>query len=452
MANTPNLGLPILSASQASKHVTLNQSLRKLDALCTPFVTVKDKDLNTPPSSPVDGDRYIVGLSPTGAWTGYASKVAYYDTNGWVFYTPLEGWLFYIADEDLFMEYTGTSYVGHPQTQQNLAMLGVNTTADTTNKLAVSSSAILFSNIGNGVQVKVNKNAITDTNSFLFQTGWSGRAEMGCAGSDDFYFKISPDGSSFYTGMRGHKDLHGRFSIRNAARKFSAEMSPVTGAASVTAVGMQRTDVGSLNAATLSGSNLFTQSNRVKYTSAGTAGASCGIQPSALMFWRGNSYGLGGFYCVFRGGIETFQSSCRMFMGLAGQATAIGNVNPSTLLNMVGIGFDSGQTTLRLFTNDGAGVATAYDLGTGFPTTGSQDLYELILSAEPSASVIRYRVERLNGANVVEGSLSSDLPTNSQFLAPHFWLNNGTSSGAVELAFAWFYGENTSLCGSRGDL
>jgi hypothetical protein len=71
---------------------------------------------------------------------------------------------------------------------------------------------------------------------------------------------------------------------------------------------------------------------------------------------------------------------------------------------MVGIGFDSGQTTLRLFRNDGAGAATAIDLGAGFPTTGGQDLYELILSAEPSGSEIKYRVERLNGGNVAEGA------------------------------------------------
>lgn len=48
-----------------------------------------------------------------------------------------------------------------------------------------------------------------------------------------------------------------------------------------------------------------------------------------------------------------------MSMGLYSAAADIGNVNPSTLLNMVGIGFDSGQTTLRLLRNDGSGAATA---------------------------------------------------------------------------------------------
>ncbi len=84
-----------------------------------------------------------------------------------------------------------------PTQLQNLTLLGVNATADATNKLAVASSAILFNNIGNGVQVKVNKTAATDTASFLFQTNFSGRAEFGTTGDDDFHFKVSADGSAW---------------------------------------------------------------------------------------------------------------------------------------------------------------------------------------------------------------------------------------------------------------
>src|SRR5690606_23080730 len=97
-----------------------------------------------------------------------------------------------------------------------------------------------------------------------------------------------------------------------------------------------------------SASNLFTQSPRAKYVSAAGAGSSCGANGGGLFLWRGNAANLGGFYLCMRGGIEIFQANCRMFMGLYASAAAIGNVNPSTLLNMVGIGFDSGQTTLRL--------------------------------------------------------------------------------------------------------
>lgn len=49
---------------------------------------------NAPPGSPGAGDGlyYLVGLAPTGAWSGKANKIATYDsTSTWVFLTPYDG-------------------------------------------------------------------------------------------------------------------------------------------------------------------------------------------------------------------------------------------------------------------------------------------------------------------------------------------------------------------------
>jgi hypothetical protein len=83
----------------------------------------------------------------------------------------------------------------------NIAMLGINATADGTNRLAVGADATLLSHDGAGHQVKINKALAADTASMLFQTGWSGRAEMGTAGDDDFAIKVSADGSSWTTAL-----------------------------------------------------------------------------------------------------------------------------------------------------------------------------------------------------------------------------------------------------------
>ena len=45
--------------------------------------------------------------------------------------------------------------------------------------------------------MKLNKNATSDTASFLYQTNWSGRAELGTTGDDSFHLKVSPDGSAW---------------------------------------------------------------------------------------------------------------------------------------------------------------------------------------------------------------------------------------------------------------
>ncbi len=89
-------------------------------------------------------------------------------------------------------KFTNTSNI------QGISMLGVNATADETNKLSVKSEAILFDNIGSGAQVKVNKAASTDVATHLFQTAYSGRAEFGLAGNDNFTLKVSPDGNDWY--------------------------------------------------------------------------------------------------------------------------------------------------------------------------------------------------------------------------------------------------------------
>ncbi|MDZ4391352.1 DUF2793 domain-containing protein [Cypionkella sp.] len=72
---------------------------------------------------------------------------------------------------------------------------------DATNRLSVNAPATLLNHDGAGHQLKLNKAAAAQTASLTFQTGFSGRAEMGTTGSDDFAIKVSPDGSTFYTAM-----------------------------------------------------------------------------------------------------------------------------------------------------------------------------------------------------------------------------------------------------------
>jgi hypothetical protein len=196
MTSTTNLALPYLDAAQSQKHVTHNAALAALDAIV--MLSVIDRDLTAPPGSPADGARYLVAGSATGAWAGKDGKIAAYQDGAWAFYTAKEGWLCYVADEDVLIVFGGSTWAG--PSAQNVALLGVNTTADATNKLAVASAAVLQTNVGNGTQYKLNKNAAGDTASFLFQTNWTGYAEIGLCGDNNFSFKTY-DGSAWNTGL-----------------------------------------------------------------------------------------------------------------------------------------------------------------------------------------------------------------------------------------------------------
>lgn len=194
---TINLEMPYILPSQAQKHVTHNEALQRLDAVTQLTVTAT---LSTPPSDPQEGTCYNIDVSPTGAWTGKTGKLAFRQDGDWIFITPREGWRGWFLAEDRMKIHDGSGWAAYDAIGTP-AMLGINTSADSTNRLAVSAAATLLTHAGNGHQVKVNKSAATDTASLLFQSGWSGRAEMGLAGSDDFSVKVSPDGSAWTSAL-----------------------------------------------------------------------------------------------------------------------------------------------------------------------------------------------------------------------------------------------------------
>jgi hypothetical protein len=201
MSNTNRLALPYILQSQSQKEVTHNDGLNLLDALVQ--AVVQNASLNTPPASPTLGNCYIVGASPTGAWASHSKKIAQAIIGGWLFIPPFAGLAAYNTADSNVYRYDGTNWVSTAiSSLQNLSMLGINASADATNKLAVASSAILFNHIGNGVQVKLNKNSAGDSASFLFQSNWSARAEFGLLGDDNFTLKVSPNGSTFFDSLK----------------------------------------------------------------------------------------------------------------------------------------------------------------------------------------------------------------------------------------------------------
>lgn len=112
MANSNRLVLPLLSASQAQKHVTMNEALKRLDAIIQAGVI--DKDLTAPPGSPTEGDVYIVGASATGDWNTHDADITVYQDGAWVFITPLNGFIAFVADENTLYVYNSgwTSLAG----------------------------------------------------------------------------------------------------------------------------------------------------------------------------------------------------------------------------------------------------------------------------------------------------------------------------------------------------
>jgi hypothetical protein len=85
---------------------------------------------------------------------------------------------------------------------ENISSLGINTSSDATNRLAVASTASLFSHDGTDHQLTINKADPISRASVMFQTGYAGRAEIGLIGDEDLLFKVSADGATFLEAVR----------------------------------------------------------------------------------------------------------------------------------------------------------------------------------------------------------------------------------------------------------
>jgi hypothetical protein len=189
---TARLGLPVILPSQAQKHVTHNEALVLLDGITQLVLTAQGGTV--PPALPAAGDIYALSPAPTGVWAGQADKLAQWVGSHWQFIAPQEGWMAWDLGEAALLTYQGGQW---QSVLDSFATLGIGTSADTTNRLAVASQATLLTHDGAGHQVKINKAGAAETASLLYQSNWAGRAEMGLTGDDDFHIKVSPDGAAW---------------------------------------------------------------------------------------------------------------------------------------------------------------------------------------------------------------------------------------------------------------
>ena len=88
MATEPITGLTYQEAGSLQTDVLQNAELNYFAAWVNPVVLTVG--YTSPPVSPNDGDRYIVGNSASGDWAGHDSEMAVY-RGGWQFFASIEG-------------------------------------------------------------------------------------------------------------------------------------------------------------------------------------------------------------------------------------------------------------------------------------------------------------------------------------------------------------------------
>lgn len=94
---TNRCGLPLLQPAQAQKHVTVNESLMRLDALVN--LVLQSRFVSAPPATAGEGQSWGVPVDAVNEWAGQGGKIAIFANNGWVFAGCSLGMRAYIVDE-----------------------------------------------------------------------------------------------------------------------------------------------------------------------------------------------------------------------------------------------------------------------------------------------------------------------------------------------------------------
>ena len=109
MPDTVNLSLPLVQPAQAQKHITVNESLARLDALT--MLRLESVDLTAPPAVANEGTAWSVAAPAWGEWAGQAGRIAVASNGGWEFVAPARGWQAFVVDRSCGAIWDGAEWL-----------------------------------------------------------------------------------------------------------------------------------------------------------------------------------------------------------------------------------------------------------------------------------------------------------------------------------------------------
>ena len=205
------------------------------------------------------------------------------------------------------------------------------------------------------------------------------------------------------------------------------------------------TATGTATSAAIAVTNRYTRTQRVEYlVASATNNAIAGFR-YANLGWSigGGDAEAGGFFFVCRWGPATGVSipTTRTFVGMANTTAAPTDVEPSTITNIVGMGWDAADANVQ-FMHRGTAAITKINLGASFPvpTTDRTKIYELVMFSKPGTTQsVSYAVTDLTNGATASGTVTTNMPTTTTLLAPRGWISNGGDNSVIGIGMASLY-------------
>lgn len=220
------------------------------------------------------------------------------------------------------------------------------------------------------------------------------------------------------------------------ARNKISFISPAGNATTITAVGgVAPTATGTATASIVTVTNTYTRLTKIEYlvTTAATT-AVAGWRAAAAQYTIGAAQAWnGGFHysCRFGPATGVATASNRCFVGLGNSTAAPTDVLPSTITNIVGVGWDSTDTNIQIM-HRGTGAITKIDTTIAVPLVDRTSVFELTMFSPPGLTQIVYFDFRdIVNDITVSGTINSNMPTNTTLLAPRGWMSAGGTSSVI---------------------
>lgn len=203
----------------------------------------------------------------------------------------------------------------------------------------------------------------------------------------------------------------------------------------ISKIGMDWSNNGTATIAATSNTSFYTLLRRTDILRTAAATNNCaGNYSTAAGFSRE-----AGFHFMCRFGCATGQAATtRGFCGLTSIISAPTDVDPSTIADVLGMGWDTADSSVQIMHRTGSGTTakeSQSSLGFPIPTVDNTDVFEFEMYCAPGDSSVYWKITKMNSGSTNSGVLTSDLPGSTTLLAPRVYMSVAGVSSVIGISF-----------------
>lgn len=213
----------------------------------------------------------------------------------------------------------------------------------------------------------------------------------------------------------------------------NATAPTIVGGSAITATGTA-TAAAFTAPSTSTAAALHLSAKRIDYLAASAANAVAGWRQARNTFGMSSAAGMGGFFHLQRFSPATGGAGAtrRLFAGVGNSTAAPTDVNPASITNILGVGYDSADTNWQIF-NCGTTTGGKTNTGIARPSTDRPGIYQVAVFCPPGALTPTVEFKDIFTGQSFSQSFSAGatVPANGTALSARAWASIGTATAAV---------------------